>query len=192
MKTFKETVVAVAKDMVKSDSSSKVLFNDTLALLKGADVKDVKSSIKGLVDDATDALGTDYASNFKNRIVKTIRLAGKWYDKKLFTKHEELFMYNIEGGLKLLDALEELSNLENTEVTPEDIKKVKNKLNRVKFVDKISYNDMFETKVKEIMKEYNLSDVDGKVKRLEDSIEKLWSLMSVEQKEAFKAKIAQM
>ena len=178
MKTFKDTVIATAKAMVTSDNSSKVLFNDTIGLLKGAKVTDVKSSVRGLTDDAKEALANDFSSNFVNRIVKTITLAGQWYDKKLFTKHEELFMYNIEGGLKLLNALEEIES--------EDVvKSCKNKLNRVKFVDKIQYNNDFEVKVKELMKEYNLADVDGKILKMEQSITKLWADMTQEQQVDF-------
>ncbi len=82
-------------------------------------------------------------SIFNNRIYKTIKLAGSWYNKKLFTKHEELYMYNIELGLKVLDYI---SENESSEV----LKSVTNQLNRIKFSDKVSYNDMFEDKLKEL------------------------------------------
>ena len=182
MKTFKDLVIATVETMIVSDNSSKTLFNDTVALLKGSQVTNVTSSIKGLLDDAKSVLEGNYSSNFNNRIYKTIKLAGSWYNKKLFTKHEELYMYNIELGLKVLDYI---SENESSEI----LKTVTNQLNRVKFSDKVSYNDTFEAKLKELMKEYNLGDVDGKIQSLEGSINKLWSLMTDEQKVAFKAYI---
>ncbi len=182
MKTFKELVLTTVETMVINDNSSKTLFNDTIALLKGSQVTNVSSSIKGLLNDAKSVLEGNYSSNFNNRIYKTIKLAGSWYNKKLFTKHEELYMYNIELGLKVLDYISENE-------TSEILKSVTNQLNRIKFTDKVSYNDMFEVKIKELMKEYNLGDVDGKIQSLEGSINKLWSLMNEEQKVAFKAYI---
>ena len=182
MRTFKDLVIATVENMVISDNSSKTIFNDTVALLKGSQVTNVSSSIKGLLDDAKSVLEGNYSSNFNNRIYKTIKLAGSWYNKKLFTKHEELYMYNIELGLKVLDYISENE-------TSEVLKTVTNQLNRVKFSDKVSYNDTFEAKLKELMKEYNLGDVDGKIQSLEGSINKLWLLMSDEQKVAFKAYI---
>lgn len=190
MKTFKDTVVATAKAMVDSDSNSKVLFNDTIALLKGAKVTDVKSSINGLVDDAKEALADKYSGNFVNRIVKVIKLGGSWYNKKLFTNHEELFMYNIEGGLKLLDALETLATTEGSNVTDKDVKSTKNSLNRVKFVDKVQYNNDFEAKVKEMMKKFNLADVDGAIVSLENRLTKLWGSMDTQQQTNFLAFIS--
>ena len=182
MKTFKDLVLATVENMVSSDNSSKTLFNDTYELLRGSQVTNVGSSIKGLLDDAKAVLDGNYSSNFNNRIYKTIKLAGSWYNKKLFTKHEDLYMYNIELGLKVLDYI---SENESSEV----LKSVTNQLNRVKFSDKVSYNDTFEAKLKELMKEYNLGDVDGKIQSLEGSINKLWLLMSDEQKVTFKAYI---
>lgn len=91
-------------------------------------------------------------------------------------------MYNIELGLKVLDYI---SENESSEV----LKSITNQLNRIKFSDKISYNDIFEAKLKELMKEYNLGDVDGKIQSLEGSNNKLWALMNDEQKIAFKAYI---
>ena len=182
MKTFRDLVIATVETMVTNDNSSKTLFNDTVALLKGSQVTNVSSSIKGLLDDAKSVLEGTYSSNFNNRIYKTIKLAGSWYNKKLFTQHEELYMYNIELGLKVLDYI---SENESSEV----LKTVTNQLNRVKFSDKVSYNDTFEAKLKELMKEYNLGDVDGKIQSIEGSINKLWALMSEEQKVAFKAYI---
>ena len=105
MKTFKELVITTVETMVANDNSSKTLFNDTVALLKGSQVTNVSSSIKGLLDDAKSVLEGNYSSNFNNRIYKTIKLAGSWYNKKLFTKHEELYMYNIELGLKVYQVL---------------------------------------------------------------------------------------
>ena len=177
MKSFKDIVKANVEAMVASDLSSKVLFNDTVSLLKGYKIDDVKGSIKGLIDDAKTVLEGNYSSNFNNRVYKVIKLAGAWYDKKLFTKHEALYMYNIELGLKVLSTLEEM------EV---DTKPIKNSLNRIKYNDIVSYNDIFETKLKDIMKEYNLSDVDGKIVKLEGSIKALWALMTEEQKVSFK------
>jgi len=182
MKTFKELVITTVETMVANDNSSKTLFNDTVALLKGSQVTNVASSIKGLLADAKSVLEGNYSSNFNNRIYKTIKLAGSWYNKKLFTKHEELYMYNIELGLKVLDYI---SENESSEI----LKTITNQLNRLKFSDKVSYNDMFEAKLKELMKEYNLGDVDGKIQSLESSINKLWSLMNDEQKISFKAYI---
>lgn len=181
MKTFRDTVTTAVEAMVNNDNSSKTLFNDTIALLKGAKVTDVKSSIRGLLDDAKEVLEGNYSNNFNNRIYRTIKLAGSWYDKKLFTKHEELYMYNIELGLKVIDYLNDNCK--------DDVKKVTNQLNRIKFEDKLSYNDIFETKLKEIMKEYNIADIDGKIKSIEATISKLWLSMNEEQKEAFKAYI---
>lgn len=37
--------------MIASDNSSKTLFNDTYELLRGSQVTNVASSIKGLLDD---------------------------------------------------------------------------------------------------------------------------------------------
>lgn len=182
MKTFKDLVITTVETMLASDNSSKTLFNDTVSLLKGSQVTNISSSIKGLLDDAKAVLEGNYSSNFNNRIYKTIKLAGSWYNKKLFTKHEELYMYNIELGLKVLDYI---SENESSEV----LKTITNQLNRLKYSDKVSYNDMFEAKLKELMKEYNLGDVDGKIQSLESNITKLWSLMNDEQKIAFKAYI---
>jgi hypothetical protein len=179
MKTYRETIISVANNMVANDNSSKTLFNDTIALLKGSNVVNVNSSIKGLLDDAKAVLEGNYSSNFNNRIYKVIKLAGSWYDKKLFTKHEELFMYNIELGLKVLDYISETT-------TTEVLKSITNKLNRVKFNDKIQYNDSFETTLKEIMKEYKISDIDGSIKSIEATITKLWASMNDEQKATFK------
>lgn len=187
MNNFKETIVANARAMMLSDVSSKVVFNDTIALLKENKVTDVKSSIRGLVDDTKDVLSNDFSTNIINRVVKTVKLAGAWYGKKLFTKHEVLFMYNIEGGLRLLDALEALSKVDNPKVTEEDIKKVRNQLNRIKHSNDVSYNNDFEAKVKELMKEYNLVDIDGAIIQVETRIEKLWNEMDTKQREAFKA-----
>lgn len=182
MKTFKDLVIETVETMVVSDNSSKTLFNDTVALLKGSNVTNVNSSIKGLLADAKEVLENKYSNNFCNRIYKVIKLAGSWYNKKLFTKHEELFMYNIELGLKVLDYISENN-------TSDVLKSITNQLNRIKFSDKISYNDTFEAKLKELMKEYNLGDIDGKIQSIEGSINKLWSLMNDEQKVAFKAYI---
>lgn len=182
MKTFKELVINTVETMVANDNSSKTLFNDTVSLLKGSQVTNVASSIKGLLDDAKSVLEGNYSSNFNNRIYKTIKLAGSWYNKKLFTKHEELYMYNIELGLKVLDYI---SENESSEV----LKTITNQLNRLKYSDKVSYNDIFESKLKELMKEYNLGDVDGKIQSLESNITKLWALMNDEQKVAFKTYI---
>ena len=128
MKTFKDLVISTVEIMVLNDNSSKTLFNDTVSLLKGSQVTNVSSSIKGLLDDARSVLEGNYSSNFNNRIYKTIKLAGSWYNKKLFTKHEELYMYNIELGLKVLDYVSENE-------TSEVLKLITNQLNRIKFGD---------------------------------------------------------
>ena len=83
MRTFKDLVIATVENMIVSDNSSKTLFNDTVALLKGSQVTNIASSIKGLLDDAKSVLEGNYSSNFNNRIYKTIKLAGSWYNKKL-------------------------------------------------------------------------------------------------------------
>lgn len=156
-KSFQDKIVANAEAMVKSDISSKSVFEDTFLELKGAGVQSVDSAIKGLVADTKELLNEKYTNNVINRIIRNIRLAGSWYGKKMFSKFEHLTMSNIESGLRLLDYLD--SNDKKEEYT-----RVRNSLNKIKCVTQVAYNNEFEHKVKEFYKEYKvvLTD-DGKV-----------------------------
>jgi len=187
MKTFKDQVKATADNLVSSDLASKTLFNDTYQLLKDSKVANVESSLKGLLTDAKEVLEGNYSKSFNDRIYKTIKYAAKWYQEKLFTNHKELYYYNIEGGIKLLLALDKLKEV--AKVSEEDTKRVRNKLNRIKFGTTIQYNDEFQQTLKEFMLEFKLSDVDGKIVSLEKSLDRLWDIMTQEQKQAFADKI---
>lgn len=178
---FKDVVIANAKALATADNSSKGVFNTVIGLCKEAKVQNIAPVQKNLVAEAKEVLGTDYTNNVVNRIIKAIKLACKWYDKKLFTKHEYLTYSNIELGLRVLDALEQLEDSDAL------VKKVRNQLNRIKLNgnDTVSYNNDFELKLQELMKEYNLADVDGQITSMEKRLEKLFLLMNDEQKQGF-------
>lgn len=178
---FKETVIATAKNIMVLDNSSKALFAEVLKEVKGASVSNIKQVEKNLVEDTKTTLqDLDYTTNTINKIVKVIKLACNWYDKKMFVNYDELFFYNIETGLRVLDAIQE-------KFSKEEAQKVAKRLNRIKLEsDKRLFNDNFEVKINEIKKEYNILDIDGKLVSLEDNIKKLWINLTVEQKEEFK------
>lgn len=177
---FKTIIETTAKNIVVLDSNSKELFNETLKELKGASVNNIKQVEKNLVTDVKELLSNDYTTNTINKIVKVIRLACSWYDKKLFINYDNLFFYNIESGLRVLDAIQE-------KFTKEEAQKVAKRLNRIKFEDdKRIFNDSFDTKLSEIKKEYNILDIDGKFVAMQDNIKKLWANLNDEQKEEFK------
>lgn len=177
---YKAIIETTAKNIVVLDSNSKELFNETLKELKGATVSNIKQVEKNLVTDVKELLSSEYTTNTINKIVKIIKLACNWYDKKLFINHDNLFFYNIENGLKVLDAIQE-------KFTKEEAQKVAKRLNRVKFEDdKRLFNDSFDTKLSEIKKEYNILDIDGKFIAMQDNIKKLWLNLDEQQKKEFK------
>lgn len=178
---FKAIVIDTAKNIMVVDNSSKALFAEVLKEVKGASVSNIKQSEKVLVEDTKTTLqDLDYTTNTINKIVKVIKLACNWYDKKMFVNYDELFFYNIETGLRVLDAIQE-------KFSKEEAQKVAKRLNRVKFEnDKRLFNDNFEVKINEIKKEYNILDIDGKLISMQDNIKKLWANLTSEQKEEFK------
>lgn len=177
---YKTIIETTAKNIVVLDSNSKELFNETLKELKGASVSNVKQVEKNLVTDVKELLSSEYTTNTVNKIVKIIKLACNWYDKKLFINYDNLFFYNIENGLKVLDAIQE-------KFTKEEAQKVAKRLNRVRFEeDKRLFNDSFDTKLSEIKKEYNILDIDGKFISVQDNIKKLWGSLNDIQKQEFK------
>lgn len=186
MNTYKTQIVELANAMVTTDLGSKKLFLDTFALIKDNNVNNVKASVNGLVDDAKEALADKYTSNIVNRIVNTIKLAGSWYGEKIFTQVEELYFYNIEDTVKVINSLKDLASNEKSAVTVEDVKKAKNQLSRIDFKDNIQYNNDYADKIKAIKKEHQLYDVDGKIVQMENSIQKLWEMLDETQKNNFK------
>lgn len=177
---YKVIIETTAKNIVVLDSNSKELFNETLKELKGATVSNIKQVEKNLIADVKELLSSDYTTNTINKIVKIIKLACNWYDKKLFINYDNLFFYNIENGLRVLDAIQE-------KFTKEEAQKVAKRLNRVKFEDdKRVFNDGFDTKLSEIKKEYNILDIDGKFVAIQDNITKIWSSLNDIQKQEFK------
>lgn len=177
---YKVIIETTAKNIVVLDSNSKELFNETLKELKGATVSNIKQVEKNLIADVKELLSSDYTTNTINKIVKIIKLACNWYDKKLFINYDNLFFYNIEHGLRVLDAIQE-------KFTKEEAQKVAKRLNRVKFEDdKRVFNDGFDTKLSEIKKEYNILDIDGKFVAIQDNITKIWSSLNDIQKQEFK------
>lgn len=178
--TFKTIVETTAKNIMVLDSNSKELFSETLKELKGATVTNIKQVEKNLVSEVKEMLVSDYTTNTINKIVKIIKLACNWYDKKLFTNFNELYFYNIENGLKVLDAIQE-------KVSKDEALKVAKRLNRIKFEDdKRLFNDSFDSKIIEIKKEYNILDIDGKFIAMQDNIKKLWNILDEQQKKEFK------
>lgn len=185
---FKELVRETAQNMVVADLSSKKLFLDTFNLIKDNNVNNIKASINGLVDDAKEELGLDFTVNVKNRIINSIKLAGSWYGEKFFMDIEALHYYNIEDTVKVINSLKDLANNEQAKVTIEDVKRAKNQLSRIKNNgNNIDYNNDYADKIKDIKKEFSLFDVDGKIVQMEKSIEKLFEMLTAEQKESFKA-----
>jgi len=185
---FKELVRETAQNMVVADLSSKKLFLDTFNLVKDNNVNNIKASINGIVDDAKDELGTEFTVNVKNRIINAIKLAGSWYGEKFFMDIEALHYYNIEDTVKVINSLKDLANNEQAKVTIEDVKKAKNQLSRIKNNgSNVDYNNDYADKIKDIKKEFSLFDVDGKIVQMEKSIEKLFEMLTAEQKESFKA-----
>lgn len=178
---FKNIVETTAKNIMLVDNNSKELFSEVLKELKGANISNVKQVEKNLIEDTKNHLDNlDYTTNTINKIVKIIKLACNWYDKKLFTNHDNLFYYNIENGLRVLDAIQD-------KLSKDETLKVSKRLNRIKFEgDKRLFNDTFETKLNEIKKEYNILDIDGKMVSLQDNIKKLWANLNDTQKEEFK------
>lgn len=177
---FKSIVETTAKNIMVLDNNSKELFSETLKELKGANVTNIKQVERNLVSETKEILVNNYTNSTINKIVKVIRLACNWYDKKLFINFDNLYFYNIENGLKTLDAIEELKGKEETQ-------KVVKRLNRVKFEgDKRLFNDSFDTKLAEIKKEYNILDIDGKFIAMQDNIKKLWLNLDEQQKKEFK------
>ncbi len=178
---FKNIVETTAKNIMVSDNNSKELFSEVLKELHGANVSNIKQVEKNLIDETKQLLETlDYTNNTVNKIVKIIKLACNWYDKKLFVNFDNLYYYNIENGLRVLDAIQ-------YKLSKDEAQKVAKRLNRIKFEDdKRLFNDAFETKLNEIKKEYNILDIDGKMVSLQDNIKKLWANLNDTQKEDFK------
>ena len=178
---FKNIVETTAKNIMVLDNNSKDLFSEVLKELHGATVTNIKQVEKNLIDDTKQLLESlEYTNNTVNKITKIIKLACNWYDKKLFTNYDNLFYYNIESGLRVLDTIQD-------KLSKDETLKVSKRLNRIKFEgDKRLFNDAFETKLNEIKKEYNILDIDGKMISLQDNIKKLWQNLNETQKEEFK------
>ena len=152
-----EVIIKAIEDLKVADTSSKTFLTECLNYLKT--VAEVKQGVKALnnqVNEVADSLETP--KHFVSRLKRLVKLAGVIKEHKLFVIPERLKLYNIEKAVTLLNYL--------LETSPDDVKKVKNKLNKIKYESEKKmfdatavrvYNDTYSEVLRELYKEYKVA-----------------------------------
>jgi len=150
---FKQQVKTLIEAMATTDMKSKDLFTLSYKILKSS--VSIKEGVKTL-NDIIDIDSDKHQKHFIQRVKRIVKVASIAVETKLLLDSEKLKWYNLEKATKLMEHVKELY--------PDDITKVKNKLNKIKnkFVDKVNgfkvkeYNDEYDSILHELAVEYKM------------------------------------